>query len=54
MKYYKNHIHTNICTILKKKWYAEGEKSLSEREKYILALVDMDLEKLKGLGDEKL
>ena len=39
---------------LRKKWYAEGEKSLSEREKYILALVDMDLEKLKGLGDEKL
>ena len=27
-------------------------KSLSEREKYILALVDMDLDKLKGLGDE--
>ena len=38
---------------LRKKWYTEGEKSLSEREKYILALVDMDLEKLKGLGDEK-
>lgn len=38
---------------LRKKWYTEGEKSLSEREKYILALVDMDLEKLKGLGGEK-
>ena len=38
---------------LRKKWYNEGEKSLSEREKYILALVDMDLYKLKGLGDEK-
>ena len=38
---------------LRKKWYTEGEKSLSEREKYILALVDMDLEKLKGLGDEE-
>ncbi len=38
---------------LRKKWYNEGEKSLSEREKYILALVDMDLDKLKGLGDEK-
>ena len=29
------------------------KKSLSEREKYILALVDMDLDILKGLGDEK-
>ena len=38
---------------LRKKWYNEGEKSLSEREKYILALVDMDLDKIKGLGDEK-
>ena len=38
---------------LRKKWYTGGEKSLSEREKYILALVDMDLEKLKGLGDEE-
>ena len=38
---------------LRRKWYNEGEKSLSEREKYILALVDMDLDKLKGLGDEK-
>ena len=38
---------------LRKKWYNEGEKSLSEREKYILALVEMDLDKLKGLGDEK-
>ena len=38
---------------LRKKWYNGGEKSLSEREKYILALVDMDLDKLKGLGDEK-
>ena len=38
---------------LRKKWYNEGEESLSEREKYILALVDMDLDKLKGLGDEK-
>lgn len=38
---------------LRKKWYNEGEKSLSEREKYILALVDMDLDKLKCLGDEK-
>ena len=38
---------------LRKKWYTGGEESLSEREKYILALVDMDLERLKGLGDEE-
>ena len=43
----------NLIPNLRKKWYTEGEKSLSEREKYILALVDMDLEKLKGLGDEE-
>ena len=44
---------TNKSKNYLKKWYNEGEKSLSEREKYILALVDMDLEKLKGLGDEE-
>ena len=38
---------------LRKKWYNEGEKSLSEREKYILVLVDIDLYKLKSFGDEK-
>ncbi len=43
----------NLIPNLRKKWYTGGERSLSEREKYILALVDMDLEKLKGLGDEE-
>ena len=39
---------------LRKKWYNEGIKNLSEAEKYILALVEMDIEKLKSLGGEEL
>ena len=39
---------------LRKKWYNEGIESLNEAEKYILALVEMDIEKLKSLGGEKL
>ena len=39
---------------LRKKWYNEGIKSLNEAEKYILALVEMDIEKLKSLGGEEL
>ena len=37
---------------LRKKWYTKGMKSLSEEEKYILALVEMDLDKLNDLGGE--
>ena len=39
---------------LRKKWYTKGIKSLSEEEKYILVLVEMDIEKLKSLGGEEL
>ena len=39
---------------LRKKWYTEGMKSLSEEEKYILALVEMDLDKLNDLGGENI
>ena len=39
---------------LRKKWYNEGIESLNEAEKYILALVEMDIEKLKSLGGEEL
>ena len=39
---------------LRKKWYNEGIESLSDAEKYILALVEMDIEKLKSLGGEEL
>lgn len=37
---------------LRKKWYTKGIKSLSEEEKYILALVEMDLDKLNDLGGD--
>ena len=37
---------------LRKKWYTKGMKSLSEEEKYILALVEMDLDKLNDLGGD--
>ena len=37
---------------LRKKWYIKGIKSLSEEEKHILALVEMDLDKLNDLGGE--
>ena len=37
---------------LRKKWCTKGIKSLSEEEKYILALVEMDLDKLNDLGGE--
>ena len=39
---------------LRKKWYTKGMKSLSEEEKYILALVEMDLDKLNSLGGDTL
>ena len=39
---------------LRKKWYTKGMKSLSEKEKYILALVEMDLDKLNDLGGENI
>ena len=39
---------------LRKKWYTKGMKSLSEEEKYILALVEMDLDKLNDLGGENI
>ena len=39
---------------LRKKWYTKGMKSLSEEEKYILALVEMDLNKLNDLGGENI
>ena len=39
---------------LRKKWYNDGIESLNEAEKYILALVEMDIEKLKSLGGEEL
>ena len=39
---------------LRKKWYNEGIENLNEAEKYILALVEMDIEKLKSLGGEEL
>ena len=39
---------------LRKKWYTKGIKSLSEEEKYILALVEMDLDKLNDLGGENI
>ena len=35
-----------------KKWYTKGSESLSECEKYIIALVEEDIEKLKEFGDE--
>ena len=37
---------------LRKKWYNEGIESLSEAERYILALTEMDIEKLKEFGDD--
>ena len=37
---------------LRKKWYNEGIENLSEAERYILALTEMDLEKLKEFGDD--
>ena len=39
---------------LRKKWYTKGIKSLGEEEKYILALVEMDLDKLNDLGGENI
>ena len=39
---------------LRKKWYTKGMKSLSEEEKYILALVEMDLDKVNALGGENI
>ena len=39
---------------LRKKWYTKGIESLSEKEKYILALVEMDLDKLNSLGGDTL
>ena len=39
---------------LRKKWYTKGMKSLSEEEKYILALVEMDLDKLNDWGGENI
>lgn len=39
---------------LRKKWYTKGMKSLSEEEKYILALVEMDLDKLNDLGGDNI
>ena len=39
---------------LRKKWYTKGMKSLSEEEKYILALVEVDLDKLNDLGGENI
>ena len=39
---------------LRKKWYTKGMKSLREEEKYILALVEMDLDKLDDLGGENI
>lgn len=37
---------------LRKKWYNCGIGSLKEEEKYLLALVEKDLSKLKELGDD--
>ena len=39
---------------LRKKWYTCGKKSLSELERYILALAEKDIETAKelGIGDE--
>jgi len=37
---------------LRKKWYNYGIESLKEEEKYLLALVEKDLSKLKELGDD--
>ncbi len=37
---------------LRKKWYTKGIKSLNEQEKYILALVEMDLSKIDKLGGD--
>ena len=37
---------------LRKKWYTKGKESLSEREKFILALVEEDIDKLKEFGKE--
>ena len=37
---------------LRKKWYDEGVNKLTNAEKYILALVEEDIEKLEELGDE--
>ena len=34
------------------KWYTKGTESLTECEKYIIALVEEDMEKLKEFGDE--
>lgn len=37
---------------LRKKWYTKGIESLNEKEKYILALIEMDIDKLEDLGDD--
>ena len=37
---------------LRRKWYNEGIESLSEKERYILALTEMDIETLKEFGDD--
>ena len=37
---------------LMEKWYTKGTESLTECEKYIIALVEEDMEKLKEFGDE--
>ena len=37
---------------LRKKWYNEGIESLSDEEKYILSLVEVEMDNLKELGDD--
>lgn len=37
-----------------KKWYNEGMESLNEREKYILSLVEPNIERLTQIGDEEI
>lgn len=37
---------------LRKKWYTKGIESLNEKEKHILALIEMDIDKLEDLGDD--
>lgn len=37
---------------LRKKWYNEGIEKLSERERYLLALTEMNIEELKEFGDD--
>ena len=39
---------------LMKKWYTEGIEKLTECEKYLIALVEEDIEKLKEFGDDEI